>query len=135
MRLRPLYRVEFSYAEHYRVEGPDVGGIYLAEGRCEGELAGRFRGLNHPRLRPDDVYLPDFQGVIETKDGAHIAFDLRGYGRPRDYGREVAGAVFHSTGDERYVRLNDTVSVFTGESRDRVVRLDVAELIWEPPAV
>ena len=134
MRLEPLYRVEFSYAERYKVGGPDVGGIYLAEGRCEGALAGRFRGLNHPRLRPDDVYLPDFQDVIETGDGARIAFDLRGYGRPREYGREVAGAVFHSTGDERYRRLNDAVAVFTGESRDRVVRLDVAELVWEPPA-
>jgi hypothetical protein len=134
MRLEPLYRLEFRYAEHYKVDGPDVGGIYLAEGRCEGALAGRFRGLNHPRLRPDDVYLPDFQGVIETEDGARIAFDLRGYGRPREYGREAAGAVFHSTGDERYERLNDAVAVFTGESRDRVVRLDVAELVWEPPA-
>ncbi|HEX6491267.1 MAG TPA: hypothetical protein VF002_07820 [Gaiellaceae bacterium] len=114
--------------------GPDVGGISLAQGTCEGALAGRFRGLNHPRLRPDDVYLPDFQGVIENEDGARFAFDLRGYGRPRDYGREVAGAIFHSTGDERYGRPNDTVAVFTGESRERVVRLEVAELVWEPAA-
>ena len=51
MRLEPLYRVEFSYPEHYHIDGPDVGGIFLAEGRCEGALTGRFRGLNHPRLR------------------------------------------------------------------------------------
>lgn len=134
MRLEPLYRVEFSYLEHYDVDGPDVGAIFLAEGRCEGVLAGRFRGLNHPRLRPDDVYLPNFQGVIETDDGAKIAFDYRGYGRPRDYGREVVGTAFHSTGDERYTRLNDAVAVLTGEARERTIRLEIAELLWEPPS-
>ena len=73
MRLSPLYRVEFPYPEHYEIDGPDVGGIFLAEGRCEGALTGRFRGLNHPRLRFDDVYLPNFQGVIETEDGFEVA--------------------------------------------------------------
>jgi hypothetical protein len=97
VRLEPLYRVEFSYPEHYNIEGPDVGGVFLAEGRCEGFLSGRFRGLNHPRLRPDDVYLPNFQGVIESDDGARIAFDYRGYGRARDYGTSSAR---HSTRPE-----------------------------------
>ena len=133
MRLEPLYRVEFSYHEHYTIGGPDGGGIFLAEGRCEGVLTGRFRGLNHPRLRPDNVYLPDFQGVIETDEGVNIAFDYRGYGRPRDYGREVVGAAFHSTGHERYARLNDAVAVLAGEARERTIRLEVAELVWEPP--
>ncbi len=133
MRLEPLYHVEFSYPEHYDVDGPDVGGIFLAEGRCEGTLTGRFRGLNHPRLRPDDVYLPNFQGVIETEDGAKIAFDIRGYGRARDYGREIVGTAFHSTGDERYARLNDAVAVLSGEARERTIRLEIAELVWEPP--
>jgi hypothetical protein len=133
MRLEPLYRVEFSYPEHYDIDGPDVGGIFVAEGRCEGTLTGRFRGLNHPRLRPDDVYLPNFQGVIETEDGAKIAFDIRGYGRARDYGREIVGTAFHSTGDERYARLNDAVAVLSGEARERTIRLEIAELVWEPP--
>jgi hypothetical protein len=104
----------------------------VAEGRCDGALTGRFRGLNHPRLRPDNVYLPNFQGVIETDDGAKIAFDYRGYGRPRDYGREVVGTAFHSTGDERYARLNDAVAVIGGEARDGEIRLEIAELLWEP---
>jgi hypothetical protein len=133
VRFAPLYLVEFSYPEHYEIAGPDVGGVFLAEGRCEGALTGRFRGLNHPRLRPDNVYLPNFQGVIETDDGANIAFDYRGYGRARDYGREVVGAAFHSTGDERYARLNDAVAVLSGEARERTIRLDIAELLWEPP--
>jgi hypothetical protein len=134
MRLEPLYRVEFSYPEHYDVDGPDVGGIFFAEGRCEGALTGRFRGLNHPRFRPDDVYLPNFQGVIETEDGASIAFDYRGFGRARDYGREVVGTAFHSTGDDRYARLNEAVAVLTGEARERTIRLEIAELLWEPPS-
>jgi PAS domain-containing protein len=133
VRLEPLYRVEFSYDEHYDVSAPDVGGIFFAEGRCEGELAGRFRGMNHPRRRvEDDAYLPNFQGVIETEDGATVAFDYRGYGRARDDGREVVGTAFHSTADERYARLNDSVCALTGEARDRVIRLEVAELVWEP---
>jgi hypothetical protein len=133
MRLEPLYRIEFSYPEHYDVSGPEVRGVYFAEGRCEGFLAGRFRGMNHPRLRPeDDTYLPDFQGVIETDDGARVAFDLRGYGRPRDYGREVVGTVLHSTGDERYARLNDTVCVLAAEARERTITAEVAEVVFEP---
>jgi hypothetical protein len=133
LKLAPLYRVEFSYPEHVDIAGPDVGGVFFAEGRCEGTLTGRFRGLNHPRLRPDDVYLPNFQGVIETDDGARIAFDYRGYGRPRDYGREIVGTAFHSTGDERYARLNDAVAVLSGEARHRRLTLEVAELLWEAP--
>ena len=133
MRLEPLYRVEFSYPESYAIGGPDVGSIFIAEGRCDGALTGRFRGLNHPRLRPDDVYLPNFQGVIETDDGAKISFDYRGFGRPRDYGREVVGTAFHSTGDDRYAHLNDAVAVLSGEARDRRIRLEVAELLWEAP--
>jgi hypothetical protein len=61
-----------------------------------------FRGLNHPRLRPDNVYLPNFQGVIETDDGAKIAFDYRGYGRPRTTDGSSSGTAFHSDRDDRY---------------------------------
>jgi hypothetical protein len=133
VRLEPLYRIVFSYPEHYYVDGPDFRGFFFAEGRCDGVLTGRLRGMNHPRLRPDDVYLPDFQGVIETDDGAAVAFDVRGFGRPRDYGREVIGTITHTTAHDRYSRLNDALCVFSGEAREREIRLEVAELIWEPP--
>jgi Protein of unknown function (DUF3237) len=133
VRLEPLYRVEFAYPEQYDVAGPEVRGVYFAEGTCEGAITGRFRGMNHPRLRAeDDTYLPDFQGVIETEDGAKIAFDYRGYGRTRDYGREVVGTATHSTGDARYARLNDAVCVLAAEARERRIRLEVAELVFEP---
>jgi hypothetical protein len=134
LRLEPLYRIRFSYPEHYRVRGPDTLAFFFAEGRCDGAITGRFRGLNHPRLRHDDVYLPDFQGVIQTDDGALIGFDLRGFGRPRSYGREVVGTIFHLTRDDRYARLNDAVCVIAGEAREREILLEVAELVWEAPA-
>jgi hypothetical protein len=132
VKLEPLYRIRFSYPEHYHVDGPDFRGFFFAEGRCDGRLTGRFRGMNHPRLRPDDVYLPDFQGVIETDDGATLAFDLKGFGRARDYGREVVGTITHSTADERYADLNDAFCVLAGEARKREIRLEVAELVSEP---
>lgn len=52
-----------------------------------GKAAGRFRGANHPRRRTDLTYTPDFQGVIETEDGAVIMFDFQGYGRASPPGR------------------------------------------------
>ena len=134
MRLEPLYTVSFAYPEHYVVRGPEVHGMFFAEGRTEGTLSGRFRGLNHPRLRRDDVYLPDFQGVIETDDGALLAFDLRGRAKPAEWGREVVATLVHYTGDSRYEHLNDTLCVVAGEARRRDIRLEVAEVVWEPPA-
>jgi hypothetical protein len=50
MRLEPLYRVRFRYPESWAV-GLDGGWqqmFFLAEGRCEGMVTGRFRGANFP---------------------------------------------------------------------------------------
>jgi hypothetical protein len=134
MRLEPLYRIRFAYPEHYRLEGTEQLGYFFAEGRCDGFLSGRFRGMNHPRVRrSDDVYLPDFQGVIETEDGARVGFDLRGFGRPRgDDEREIVGKITHVTGDERYARLNSALCVLVAEAMEKEIRVEVAELIWEP---
>ena len=56
---------------------------------------------------------------------------LTGRGRP-DEGR-VVGAAMHTTDDERYAWLNDTVGAVAGEvyRGDRVV-LEVSALVWEP---
>jgi hypothetical protein len=134
MRLEPLYRIRFSYPELYMLEGTEQQGYFFAEGRCEGFLTGRLRGMNHPRLRQnDDVYLPDFQGVIETDDGASIGFDIRGFGRPLGDGkREIVVTIAHVTGDERYARLNSALCVAVAQAGDEEVRAEVAELIWEP---
>ena len=51
MRLEPLYRVRFTYPESWAV-GLDGGWqqmFFIAEGRCEGSVTGRFRGANFPR--------------------------------------------------------------------------------------
>jgi hypothetical protein len=113
--------------------------FFIAEGRCEGRLAGRLRGANHPHRRTDLTYLPDFQGVIETDDGADVMFDYRGYGRAQPEGaRQVVGSATHVAGDERYRWLNDVVCPLAGEVRARDdaggmnIVLDVCELVWEP---
>jgi Protein of unknown function (DUF3237) len=139
MRLEPLYRIRLTYPEGWSV---GLGGgweqhFYLAEGRCEGKITGRFRGANYPRRREDRTFLPDFRAVIETDDGATVMFEWRGYGRAYPIGRrQVVGAVLHSCDDERYRRLNDVACVCAGEVRaaDRAIPevvVDVAELVWE----
>jgi hypothetical protein len=82
--------------------------------------------------------VPDFQGAIETDDGATILFDLRGYGRAYPVGnRQVVGTATHISGDERYRWLNDVVCALAGQVRAQrepgatEIVLDVAELVWE----
>jgi hypothetical protein len=110
----------------------------LAEGRCEGRISGRYVGANHPHLRSDRTVLPDFQGAIETDDGAVVLFDYRGYGRsyPAER-RQIVASGFHLSDDERYRWLNDTVSVGVGEVRSQLdgsseLVVEWAELVWEP---
>jgi len=144
VKLDTLYRVTFGYPEHWHVplggpNGSESAHFFIAEGRCDGRIAGRFRGANHPRRRMDETYLPDFQGAIETDDGATILFDYRGYGRayPAER-RQVVGCATHVSGDERYRWLNDVVCPLTGEVRPSdapggtEIVLDIAELVWEP---
>ena len=142
MHLEPIYRVRFSYPEEWGVDldGPDsqqAQFFFVAEGRCDGQIAGRFRGANHPVRRADGTFAPNFQGVIETTDGATILFDMRGYGRAYPKGaRQIVVAVTHVSDDARYSRLNDVVAVGTGEVRapdeaPAELVIDVAELVWD----
>ena len=114
--------------------------FFLAQGRCEGRISGRFRGANHPNRRGDGTFLPDFQGVIETDDGAELLFDYRGYGRAYPVGRrQIVATGTHLSEDERYRWLNDSLCVGVGEVRsqpDESTELVVewAELVWEPIA-
>ena len=146
MRLEPLYRVHFHYPEAWFVElegerGTESEHFFIAEGRAEGKLAGRFRGANHPHRRTDLTYMPNFQGVIETDDGATVMFHYGGYGRaqPED-ARQVVGYALHVASAEQYRWLNDVVCALVGEVRPRddagrmQIVLEVAELVWEPPA-
>lgn len=53
MRLEPLYQIRFTYPQSWMVqlEGGWEQHLYLAEGRCEGGIRGRFRGANAPLRR------------------------------------------------------------------------------------
>ena len=146
MRLEPLYRIRFTYQEGWSIdlEGGWEQHFYIAEGRCEGSIQGRFRGANFPRREGSSgPFRPDFRAVIETDDDAAIMFEWHGYGRAYPPGRrEIVGAVFHLSDSERYRRLNDVVCVCVGEVRRPVepgqqepdLVVDVAELVWEPIA-
>jgi hypothetical protein len=145
MDFKPLYWVRFTYPESWAIKLAGMASneaqyFILAEGRCEGRITGRFRGTNHPRRRSDGTFQPDFQGVIETDDGAVIFFDYRGYGRPYPlYRRQIVIIGTHLSDDARYQWLNDSVSVGVGEVREppgAAVELviDWSELIWQPIA-
>ena len=91
--------------------------------------------------RPDGTFRPDLRAVIETDDGATIMFECHGYGRAYPPGRrQIVGAVFHLSDDDRYSRLNDTVCTCAGEVRTTSDQaghgpdlvLDIGELVWEP---
>jgi hypothetical protein len=143
VRLEFLYRVRLTYSGGW---GADLSGphnpegqfFFSAEGRCEGRISGRFRGANHPYRRGDGTFLPDFQGVIETDDGAEVLFDYRGYGRAYPLGRrQIVASATHLSEDERYRWLNDSLSVGVGEVRSQPdgtteLVMEWAELVWEP---
>lgn len=151
MQLKPLYSVRFHYPEDWAVEltgpaGKEEQHFFIAEGICTGTLAGRFRGANHPRRRTDLTFGPDFQGVIETDDGAVVMFDYQGYGRAYPKGRrQIVGAAWHLSDHEKYRWLNDSICVLAGEvlrpdkppeqvkQIDVELVIDVSELVWEPP--
>jgi hypothetical protein len=144
LRLKPLYSVRFRYPEGHDVAltgeaGREEQHFYFAEGSCTGAIAGRFRGANHPRRRTDLTFVPDFQGFIETDDGALIMFDYQGYGRAYPKGRrQIVGAAWHMTEHEKYRWLNDAICVLVGEVRsqqtDVELVIELSELVWEPPA-
>jgi hypothetical protein len=151
MQLKHLYSVRYRYPEAWNVEitgadGTEEENFLLAEGTCSGAISGHMRGANHPRRRPDRTFRMDFQGFIETDDGATVLFDYQGYGRSYPKGRrQVVGAAFHVSDHEKYRRLNDSVCVIAGEVRspdkppeqiqqgDVELVFDVSELVWEAP--
>jgi hypothetical protein len=130
VRLEPLYRLTFRYPESFRA-GDEL--LLLAEGRAEGRVSGRFRGVNRARKSPDGTYLPALSGAIETDEGEHVLLTLVGRGAPQaePQGRVVA-AIVHSA-DGAHAWLNDVLGVVAGEVRDKEVVLEVTELVWEPP--
>lgn len=143
MKLRPLYRVRFRYPEEWGVklasqESTEGQFFFIAEGKCEGRISGDFRGANHPRRRGDGTFQPDFQGTIQTPDGATIFFDYRGYGRAYPIGRrQIVASATHLSDHPDYRWLNDSLAVGVGEVRnyggdDTELVIDWSEVVWEP---
>ncbi|HXC77783.1 MAG TPA: hypothetical protein VNU19_12090 [Candidatus Acidoferrum sp.] len=88
----------------------------------------------------------DFQGVVETEDGAVVMFDYQGYGRAYPPGRrQIVGADWHVSQHEKYKWLNDSICVLAGEVRwpdkphaevtpvEVQLVCEVSELVWEAP--
>jgi hypothetical protein len=70
-------------------EGSESADLYIAEGRAEGDVEGRFRGLSHPLL-----------------------LEIRGYGHAYPRGRrQIVAASTRISDVERYRRLNDILWV------------------------
>ena len=144
VRLEQLYRVRFTYPESWVVglEGGWEQHLMIAEGRCEGEVTGRFRGVNFPQRRTaSGPFQPDVRAVIDTDDGATIMVEWHGYGRAHPAGRrQIVGSAFHLSDSPAYSRLNDVVCMCAGEVRTSAdpsqqspdLVIDVAELVWEP---
>jgi Protein of unknown function (DUF3237) len=143
VKLSPLYRVRFSYRRGWEValatpDSSESQHFYLADGTCEGRIQGTFQGANHPRRRSDRTFEPNFQGIIETTDGATIFFEYRGYGRAYPGGRrQIVASAFHLSDHSNYRWLNDSLAVGIGEVRtmrnDQVeLVIDWSEVIWDP---
>ena len=143
MKLLSLYRVRFTYPEGWTVslsseDSTESQHFFLAEGNCEGRIAGTFRGANHPRRRGDRTFEPNFQGIIETTDGATIFFEYWGYGRAYPVGhRQIVISAFHLSDHQNYRWLNDSLAVGVGEvitiSEDHTeLVVDFSEIVWEP---
>ena len=141
MKLTPLYRVTFTYPQEWEIPLSQVNTesqhFFIATGRCEGKISGNFQGANHPQRRADGTYLPNFQGVIGTEDGATIYFDYRGYGRAYPAGRrQIVVSATHLSSHEKYKWLNDALCVGTGVVRSipdspAELIIDWSEVIWE----
>ena len=105
MRLEQLYRIRFTYPEGWSVglEGGWEQHLFLAEGRCEGSISGRFRGANFPyRRTAAGPFMPDFRAAIDTDDGATVLFECHGYGRADPPGRrQIVGSVLPEPGELR----------------------------------
>jgi hypothetical protein len=140
MRLAPLYRIRFTYPESWAVslDGGWQQLFFLAEGRCEGWISGRFRGANFPRRHgAEGPFRPDFRAVIEAEDGAVIMVEWHGYGRAYPPGRrQVVGALFHladqSPTDTPAGYLRQPMTARTANPCPVSVNL-VRGAAWQPP--
>jgi hypothetical protein len=129
MKLALLFEGELEFDETTEVGFPthDEDGDWLAyvegDGVAVGErLAGKLRWTNHPRRRADGTWLPRFEGVLKTNDGAEILFAFNGYNvgvtDPFEYEhRWVLAALTLATSNPDYRWLNHVFAVVEADVR------------------
>ena len=133
---------------HVPTYGPDADWVGYVDGggTIEGDkVRGTLRWTNHPRRRADGVWLPDFQGVIQTDDAADILFSFSGYNyslteRFEYTHRAVVAAITFQTGSDHYRWLNDVFGVLEAEAGEddatgdgiELWRIRVYACIYEP---
>jgi hypothetical protein len=129
VRLVPLFEGELRFDEATEVGFPahredgDWAAYVHGDGRVSGDrIGGRLMWTNHPRRRADGTWLPDFQGVITTDDGAQILFSLAGYNQgcddPYEYERRAAlAAMTLATDSEQYGWVNRIFAVVEADVR------------------
>lgn len=129
MKLIPLFEGELEFDEDTEVGFPtyEDDGDWLAyvegHGVAVGDrLAGKLRWTNHPRRRADGTWLPRFEGVLKTNDGAEILFAFHGYNRgigdPFGYDHRAAvAALTLATSTPAYRWVNDVLAVIEADVR------------------
>lgn len=91
--------------------------LFLAEGRCEGRLAGRFRAANVVHRRADGVWLPQFRGVIEAMSGAAILTEYAVLAVAlRDGRMRITGTALRHCDDEEFAWLSRVLCLVAGEA-------------------
>ena len=96
MRLEPLYRIRFTYPESWGItlNGGWQQLFFIAEGRCEGSVTGRFRGANFPQRQGAAGPCSTRRGPTCDDRPAHEADLAEAAGRPGALSsrRPIAGA-------------------------------------------
>jgi hypothetical protein len=129
MKLALLFEGELVFDETTEVGFPthQEDGDWLAYVEGDGialgdRLAGKLRWTNHPRRRADGTWLPCFQGVLRTDDGADILFAFNGYNTgfsdPFEYEhRSALAALSLATSNPTYRWVNQVFGVIEADVR------------------
>jgi hypothetical protein len=129
MKLIPLFEGELRFDETTEVGFPTHGedgdwtAYVLGDGAVSGErLSGDLRWTNHPRRRADGTWLPSFEGVLTTNDGAEILFAFDGYNQgvtdPFEYEHRAGlGALRLASANPAYQWVNQVFAVIEADVR------------------
>lgn len=135
MRLDHKFHIEVRFKEFFvSAAGSDRCAYCLGEGTIGGEkLRGKMRWTNRARRRDDGArfefgkviqntgtWLPHFDGVIKTDEGPEVLFSFAGLNRSIEmkngwHRRAITGRITFSTGDSRYLWVNDLFGVAVGQ--------------------